>query len=59
MGHVPLCAYGDILPKTDTGRIIAALCSGTGYLFFIFVCLTAFIASRQPAARPLRPYAPP
>ena len=46
------CAYGDILPTTDTGRIIAALCSGAGYLFFIFVCLTTFIASQQPSGTP-------
>lgn len=46
------CAYGDILPKTDPGRIIAALCSGTGYLFFIFICLTTFVASQQPSGTP-------
>ena len=46
------CAYGDILPKTDTGRVIAALCSGTGYLFFIFICLTTFVASQQPSGTP-------
>ena len=43
------CAYGDILPQTDTGRVIAALCSGAGYLFFVFVCLTAFVALQQPS----------
>eukprot|EP01046_Picozoa_sp_COSAG06_P065213 COSAG06_NODE_15919_length_1035_cov_0.997863_1_plen_325_part_01 len=46
------CTYGDIVPKTDAGRAIAAACSGTGYLFFIFVCLTTFIASQQPSGTP-------
>lgn len=46
------CAYGDVLPRTDTGRVLAAFCSGTGYLFFIFVCLTTFIASQHPSGTP-------
>jgi hypothetical protein len=43
------CAYGDLIPTTTMGKSVAMLCSGSGYVFLVTICLAAFISTTQPS----------
>ena len=42
-----MCPYGESIPTHPVGKFVGMVCSGTGLLFLVAICLTAFIATTQ------------
>lgn len=42
-----MCPYGEIIPTHPVGKFVGMVCSGTGLLFLVSICITAFVATTQ------------